>query len=84
MEHDFVAGTPTRHALADLPHDAGRVRAADVVVLVVGVDDQPVLGVDDLQRLLTADRIGRAVELSIVRGGAHRRLALVPRELEAR
>ncbi|MGI8779272.1 MAG: PDZ domain-containing protein [Solirubrobacteraceae bacterium] len=49
--------------------------------LVVAVADQPVHGVDDLQRLMTADRIGQSVELAIFRGGTHRRLALVPREL---
>ena len=36
MDHDLVAGLPARHALADLPHDARRVRAADVVA-VLGV-----------------------------------------------
>jgi serine protease Do len=49
--------------------------------LVVGVDDQPVEGVNDLLRLLTGDTIDRQVELEIVRGGTQRRLALVPREL---
>src|SRR5205807_7261157 len=28
---DLVARLPAGHALADLPHDAGRIRAADVV-----------------------------------------------------
>ncbi len=49
--------------------------------LVVAVGDDPVLGVNDLQRLLAADLIDREVELAIVRGGSPRRLALVPREL---
>jgi serine protease Do len=49
--------------------------------LVVAVGDDPVLGVNDLQRLLAADLIDRRVELAIVRGGTPRRLALVPREL---
>jgi serine protease Do len=49
--------------------------------LVVAVGDDPVLGVNDLQRLLAADLIDREVELAIVRGGTPRRLALVPREL---
>jgi S1-C subfamily serine protease len=52
--------------------------------LVIAVDEEPVGGVADLQRLLTADRIDRPVELAIVRGGTHRRLELVPRELPTR
>ena len=34
MHDDLVARLPARDALADLPHDPGRVRAADVVVLL--------------------------------------------------
>ena len=67
--------------IADSPADRAGVRAED---LVVAVGDEPVGGVADLQRLLTADTIDRPVELSIVRGGVDRRLSLVPRELAAR
>ena len=35
VDDDLVAGLPAGHALADLPDDARRVRAADVVVLGV-------------------------------------------------
>ena len=48
---------------------------------MVAVGGDPVLGVDDLQRLLTGDLIDRRVDLAIFRGGTSRRLALVPREL---
>ena len=41
-------------------------------------------GVDDLQRLMTADRIDREVTLEVVRNGERRRLRLVPRELAGR
>jgi serine protease Do len=51
--------------------------------LVVAVGEEPVLGVNDLQRLLNADAIDREVELAIIRGGTARKLALVPRELAA-
>jgi len=60
------------------PAERAGVRPED---LVVAVGDDPVLGVNDLQRLLTADVIDREVELAIFRGGTPRRLALVPREL---
>ena len=40
VQDDLVARLPARDALADLPDDAGRVRAADVVVLVVVAEDR--------------------------------------------
>jgi serine protease Do len=55
------------------------LRAED---LIVGVDGQPVRGVDDLQRLMTKDRIGVSCALEVVRDGVSRTVALVPRELE--
>ncbi len=56
------------------------LRAED---LIVGVDGQPVRGVDDLQRLMTGERIGVECALEVVRGGESRTVALVPRELDA-
>jgi serine protease Do len=50
--------------------------------LIVGVDGLPVRGVDDLQRLMTEERIGVAVTLDVVRDGASRTVELVPRELD--
>jgi S1-C subfamily serine protease len=66
---EVIAGSPAARA---------GVRPED---LVVAVGEDPVLGVNDLQRLLTADLIDREVKLAIVRGGTPRQLALVPREL---
>ena len=74
-------GLEVVEVIADSPADHAGVRPED---LVVGVGDEPVGGVDDLQRLLTADTIDQSVELAIVRSGTHRRLALVPRELATR
>jgi S1-C subfamily serine protease len=56
------------------------LRAED---LIVGVDGEPVRGVDDLQRLMTGERIGVACALDVVREGSSRTVSLVPRELEA-
>src|SRR3954468_15826263 len=56
------------------------LRAED---LIVGLDGTPLAGADDLQRLMTAERIGRPMELEIVREGQVRSLAVVPAELEA-
>ena len=55
------------------------LRAED---LIVGVDGAPVRGVDDLQRLMTEDRIGTSCALDVVRDGVSRTVALTPRELD--
>jgi S1-C subfamily serine protease len=62
------------------PAAAAGLRGED---LVVAVDGLPVRGIDDLLRLLTADRIGRRCEVEIVRDGASRKVGLTPRELTA-
>src|SRR4051794_13911044 len=50
--------------------------------LIVGLDGVPLRSADDLQRLMTSERIGRPVEVEIVREGEVRTLAVVPSELE--
>src|SRR3954454_19972612 len=50
--------------------------------LIVGLDGTPLGGADDLQRLMTAERIGRPLELEIVREGAVQMLSVVPAELD--
>jgi serine protease Do len=71
-------GVEVVEVVAGSPAATAGVRPED---LVVAVGDQPVLGVNDLQRLLTSDLIDRRVDLAVFRGGEQRRLALVPREL---
>jgi S1-C subfamily serine protease len=66
---EVIEGSPADHA---------GLRAED---LIVGVDGLPVRGVDDLQRLMTEDRIGARCALDVVREGASRTLELVPQEL---
>jgi len=60
------------------PAAAAGLRPED---LVVAIDDLPVRGVDDMHRLLDAERIGRRCELTVVRGGSERAVAVTPREL---
>ena len=74
-------GLEVVEVIAGSPADVAGVRPED---LVVAIGDEPVGGVDDVQRLLTAETIDRSVELAIVRGGTQRRVALVPRELSTR
>jgi serine protease Do len=66
---EVIAGSPSARA---------GLHAEDLIVAVDGV---PVRGVDDLQRVLDADRIDARVELSLVRAGASRTVAVRPVEL---
>jgi len=50
----------------------------------VALDGAPITGADDLIRALTGERIGRAVEIEVLRTGKRRRFTLMPGEREAR
>jgi S1-C subfamily serine protease len=64
--------------IEESPAARAGLRAED---LIVGVDGVPVRGVDDLQRLMTEDRIGVSCALEVVRNGVSSTVSLVPREL---
>jgi S1-C subfamily serine protease len=68
---EVVPGSPAARA---------GLRAED---LIVAVEGDPVRGVDDLQRLMTGERIGTRVTLEVVRGADAFERELVPRELGA-
>jgi S1-C subfamily serine protease len=59
------------------PADAGGLMTLDVIV---SVDGETVTGVDDLIRLLNADRIGRTVTFDVLRRGMLRQFDVVPAE----
>jgi S1-C subfamily serine protease len=63
----------------DSPAAHAGLRAED---LIVGVDGEAVRRVEDLQRLMTGERIGASCALEVVREGERRTVALVPRELD--
>jgi S1-C subfamily serine protease len=67
---EVVEGSPA--ALAGL-------RPEDLIVALDGVD---VVGVDDIQRLMTAERIGESVTATVVRQDRELQIPLVPVELE--
>jgi S1-C subfamily serine protease len=48
--------------------------------MIVRLDGQPVTGADDLIRLLTGQRIGKMVEIDVLRLGKPRTFTLVPEE----
>jgi S1-C subfamily serine protease len=51
----------------DTPAGKGGLLLGDVLV---SLDGQPVKDIDDLQALLTGERVGRAVPVEVIRGGA--------------
>jgi S1-C subfamily serine protease len=48
--------------------------------MIISLDGQPVTGADDLIRLLTGERIGRSIEIAVLRLGKLRRFTLAPEE----
>jgi S1-C subfamily serine protease len=60
------------------PADRAGLRAEDLIVEVGG---SPVAGVDDLQRLMAGDVIGRTVSARVLRRGDELEVELVPDEL---
>jgi S1-C subfamily serine protease len=60
------------------PASRAGLRAED---LIVSVDETPTAGVDELQRLMVEELIGRPVEVRVVREGRVTSLRLVPDEM---
>jgi S1-C subfamily serine protease len=60
------------------PADQAGLRPEDLLIELDGV---PLTATDDLQRLMTAERIGEPVKATVVREGELRAITLVPREL---
>jgi len=67
--------------VAGLEPNGPAIRAGlEVGDILVGIDGKPVSGVDDLVRLLTEDQVGRATELTLLRGTELKRLPVLPVE----
>jgi S1-C subfamily serine protease len=75
------SGVLAIHIEKGTPADHAGLREGDVLVTF---DGQVVNTVDDLHRLLTASRVGKAAELTVLRGGVQRvDLSVVPAETTA-
>jgi S1-C subfamily serine protease len=61
------------------PADRAGLRPED---LIVELDGTPIEGMDELQRVVVSELIGRAVRAKVVREGSERELELVPAELD--
>jgi S1-C subfamily serine protease len=71
-------GVEVVETVEDSPAADAGLRPEDVIV---EVDGEAIDDVGDLQRLMTGERIGRALTLRIDRGGRAMRIEIVPREL---
>jgi S1-C subfamily serine protease len=73
------AGIEVVEVVPGSPAARGGLRPED---LIVAVDGEAMADVGDLQRLMVADRIGKGIQVDVVRDGGFLKLDLIPRELE--
>jgi S1-C subfamily serine protease len=78
---DVATGVLVVSVEAGSPAARAGLRDGDILV---GFAESPVAGADDLHRLLTEERIGRAQAVSVIRGTDRLRLELTPRETPRR
>jgi S1-C subfamily serine protease len=62
---------------AGSPADSAGVKSRDIIL---SLDGTAITGGDDLIRVLAGDKIGRTVEIEILRGGSRQVLPVVPEE----
>ncbi len=76
--HQLAADSGVRieSLLPDGPAAAASLKEGDVIV---AFDDIPIASVDDLHRLLTEERAGRALSLTFLRGTERHTVEIVPR-----
>jgi S1-C subfamily serine protease len=77
----LAAGLEVTSVVAGSPAARAGIRPED---LILTIDDVPIAAIGELQRLLSADRIGRPVRISLVRAGQQLEKEVVPSELDDR
>jgi S1-C subfamily serine protease len=77
----LAAGLEVTSVVAGSPAARAGIRPED---LILTIDDVPVAAIGELQELLSADRIGRRVRVSLVRAGQRIAKEVVPTELDDR
>jgi serine protease Do len=73
-----AAGVEVVQVVEGGPADRAGMRPED---LIVELDGTPIEGMDELQRVVVGELIGRAVRAKVVREGSERELELIPTEL---
>ena len=66
---------------ANSPARKGGLREGDIII---GFDDHPTAGIDDLHKLLTEERIGRKSSLAVIRGTDKLTIDVTPEESQNR
>jgi len=72
-----AAGVRVLNVIKDGPAEAAGIQSGD---LLIAVDDAPVLGIDDLLRLLNHERVNQSVRVSLLRKGERRDRFIIPVE----
>ncbi len=71
------AGVRVLKTIKDGPAEAAGLQSGD---LLIAIDDAPVLGIDDLLRLLNHERVNQSVRVSLLRKGERRDRFVIPVE----
>jgi serine protease Do len=74
-----TSGVEVVQVVEDGPADRAGLLPEDLIVELDGV---PIEGMDELQRVVVSDLIGRAIRARVIRGGREHELELVPAELD--
>lgn len=69
------AGVRVLKTIKDGPAEAAGLQSGD---LLIAIDDAPVLGIDDLLRLLNHERVNQSVRVSLLRKGERRDRFVIP------
>jgi S1-C subfamily serine protease len=84
VRHFGLAGNSAVHVLEVVPDSPAALAGVAPGDRMIAIDGQPLEGIDGLQRLLDANWIGRACELTLLRRSSIIRVTLRPAELPVR